>query len=164
MTPEERKAHEAKRWVQEYTQDRVERGTTPVVQNLLHKKNISSIAQFASARHSDSSESRHLMKRLAKHAGVRHDEDPAEALEKLGPDGLELRLRSRRAQSGVRCPKCGKVGYYRVNCPTCSPVKIDVTANDWRPVTPEDERIKRERKEYDLNESVNIKDFSTTCF
>ena len=60
---------------------------------------------------------------------------------------MEMNLRSRRAQSGMKCPNCGLVGYYRVNCPKCAEVKIDIMKDDWRPVTPEEERRRREREE-----------------
>ena len=41
------------------------------------------------------------------------------------------------------------VGYYRVNCPRCSSVKIDVIKGDWRPTTPEGERLRRQREAED---------------
>ena len=58
-------------------------------------------------------------------------------------------LRSRRATAGIKCPQCGKVGYYRVNCPDCqsaSPVKIDVINDSWQPTTPPHIRQQRQLK------------------
>lgn len=39
--------------------------------------------------------------------------------DKLDPNE-QARIRSKRAKAGVKCNQCGKVGYFRSNCPTCS--------------------------------------------
>jgi phage FluMu protein Com len=65
-------------------------------------------------------------------------------------------IRSRRAQSGVMCPDCGLVGYFRVNCPKCqtsNPVKINVDTNTFRPATPESLRLLAKNKK-DLHDPV----------
>ena len=71
-------------------------------------------------------------------------------------DGAELELRARRAMVGIKCPSCGLVGYYRVNCPKCSPVVIDVLKDEWRPPTPEGERREKERREWEGTAEARI--------
>ena len=58
-------------------------------------------------------------------------------------DDVVAHIRSRRATAGVKCPSCGRVGYYRINCPSCqanTPVTIDIVNDSWRPITPDDVR------------------------
>ena len=33
----------------------------------------------------------------------------------------QARLRSQRARAGVKCDGCGRVGFFRRNCPSCGP-------------------------------------------
>ena len=59
-------------------------------------------------------------------------------------------LRSRRAYAGVKCPECGLVGYYRINCPKCqseTPVTVDVVTDSWRPITPDHMRQAKMQQE-----------------
>ena len=58
-----------------------------------------------------------------------------EAISNLPPASRkdkEIELRALRSKLGVKCSGCGRVGYYRVNCPSCDKVVIDVRQGDWK--------------------------------
>ncbi|GMH52480.1 hypothetical protein TL16_g01239 [Triparma laevis f. inornata] len=77
---------------------------------------------------------------------------PSKKMSSLSPRSQKayaMSLRSNRAQSGMKCPNCGLVGYYRVNCPKCESVKIDIEKDSWRPTTPDSEKKLRSRERED---------------
>jgi hypothetical protein len=94
-------------WVKSYVQERMSKPPTAVVQNLLHKNVERAIADFDDAPSGPSTPN--VTKKLGTHGLNPADADSTA----MGPTGMRSKLRSRRAQSGVRCPSCGTVGYVR---------------------------------------------------
>lgn len=82
-------------WISGYVSSRVKTPSTPIMQNLLHKKSLEKMS----------------------------------SLSPRSQKAYAMSLRSNRAQSGMKCPNCGLVGYYRVNCPKCESVKIGESEN-----------------------------------